>query len=225
MSHTQPRSCEHAPAAAGTPSGEAAAGAASGQVTAGRPPELLRLAGGLSLHRRRTSHTVALNKAVRANLDHLRPWLEWAAEAPTRARTAELTRAGAVAWEAGTDFMYLVVPDAEPDSVIGAFGLHGRIGPGALEIGYWVGTRHVGRGIATAAAGALTSAALALPGIARTEIRCDQANGASAAVPRKLGYRLDRVAEAAVRAPAETGRQQIWVTERPSWGRPARSDQ
>lgn len=133
--------------------------------------------------------------------------------APTRAQTAELARAGSRAWEAGTDFMYLVGLDAEPGGVVGALGLHGRIGPGALEIGYWVAARHAGRGIATTTAGALTEAALALPGIARVEIHCDEANGASAAVPRKLGYRLDRVAEAAVRAPAETGRQLIWVRE------------
>ncbi|MET8627406.1 GNAT family N-acetyltransferase [Kitasatospora sp. NPDC004669] len=200
MSQAQPRSCGPAPVAP--------------EASTGRPPELLRLPGGLRLHRRRSTHAAALNKAVRANLDHLRPWMEWAAEAPTRARTTELTRAGTAAWEAGTDFMYLAGLDAEPGRVVGAFGLHGRIGPGALEIGYWVAARHVGRGIATSAAGALTEAALALPGITRVEIRCDQANGASAAVPRKLGYRLDRVAEAAVRAPGETGRQLVWIMER-----------
>ncbi|MGA5816743.1 GNAT family N-acetyltransferase [Kitasatospora sp. NPDC094028] len=201
MSHVQPRSCTPAPARAR-------------EATTGRPPELLRLPGGLRLRRRRSCHAAALNQALRANLEHLRPWLEWAAEAPSRARTVELTRAGAAAWEAGTDFLYLAGLDAEPGGVVGAFGLHGRVGPGALEIGYWVAERHVGRGIATTAAGALTEAALALPGIARVEIRCDQANAASAAVPRKLGYRLDRVAEADVRAPAETGRQLVWVMER-----------
>lgn len=200
MSPALPQSCEPVRAAP--------------EVTTGRPPELLRLPGGLALHRRRSTHAPALNRAVRDNLEHLRPWLEWAGEAPSRARTAELTRAGTAAWEAGTDFMYLAELAEAPGRVVAALGLHGRIGPGALEIGYWVAARHVGRGIATAAAGALTEAALALPGIARVEIRCDQANGASAAVPRKLGYRLDRVAEAAVRAPGETGRQLVWVMER-----------
>ncbi|MFF7989615.1 GNAT family N-acetyltransferase [Kitasatospora xanthocidica] len=231
MSQAQPRSCDPTPAgrdrtagldrtaererAAGTAPAAGRARTAVLEVTAGRPPELLRLPGGLWLRRRSSTHAVALNRAVRANLDHLRPWMEWAAEAPTRARTAELTRAGSAAWEAGTDFMYLAGLDTEPDGVIGAFGLHGRIGPGALEIGYWVATGYVGRGIATAAAGALTETALALPGITRVEIRCDRANAASAAVPRKLGYRLDRVTAIAVRAPGETGRQLVWVKERP----------
>ncbi|RKT18658.1 RimJ/RimL family protein N-acetyltransferase [Streptomyces sp. 1114.5] len=226
MSQAQSRSCGPARAGgvrtAAEPTAAPTAAEPAVEVTTGRPPELLRLPGGLWLRRRRSTHAVALNRAVRANLDHLRPWLEWAAEAPTRARTAELTRAGSAAWEAGTDFMYLAGLDTDPGGVIGALGLHGRLGPGALEIGYWVAAGHVGRGIATAAAGALTEAALALPGISRVEIRCDRANTASAAVPRKLGYRLDRIAEAAVRAPGETGRQLVWVRERrPHPGEPA----
>ena len=92
-------------------------------------------------------------------------------------------------------------------------GLHGRIGPGALEIGYWVGEGHTGRGLATAGARALAEAALALPGVGRVEIHCDEANTASAAVPRKLGFRLDRIEEALITAPSETGRKLIWVME------------
>ncbi|MFF1904991.1 GNAT family N-acetyltransferase [Kitasatospora sp. NPDC058218] len=216
MTHVTPSPCEDVPRpGTGTAPGAAAGRRrpVPGQISAGRPPELLRLAGGISLHRRSAAYASALNAAVRSDLDHLRPWLEWAAEAPTLAQTAELTEAGAAAWDAGTDFIYLVGLDAEPGSVIGSFGLHGRIGPGALEIGYWVGSKHGGRGIATTAAGALTAAALALPGVGRVEIRCDQANAASAAVPRKLGFRLDRIADAVVRAPGETGRQLVWVKE------------
>ncbi|MFJ8429764.1 GNAT family N-acetyltransferase [Kitasatospora sp. NPDC094019] len=184
-------------------------------ATPGRPPELLRPAGapGITLRRRSPAQSLALNAAVRADLDHLRPWLEWAAEAPTPARTAELTEAGTAAWDAGTDFIYLAGLDAEPGRVIGSFGLHRRIGPGALEIGYWVGTDHVGRGIATTAVRALTGAAFALPGVHRVEIHCDPANTASAAVARRLGFRLDREVDAPVRAPGETGRKQIWIQE------------
>jgi RimJ/RimL family protein N-acetyltransferase len=50
-------------------------------------------------------------------------------------------------------------------------------------------------GYATSAAGALTGVALSLPGVTRVEIRCDVANLASASVPRRLGYRLDRVVD------------------------------
>ncbi|MER8184746.1 GNAT family protein [Kitasatospora sp. NPDC094015] len=179
-----------------------------------RPPELLPLPGGVSLRRRREADAAALNAAVRTNLAHLRPWMPWAAEAPTLQNSQEMCRAGEQVWDEGSDFMYLAGLDAEPGSVVGAFGLHGRIGPGALEIGYWVHVDHTGRGLATAAARALTGAALALPGIARVEIHCDEANAASAAVPCKLGYRLDRVQDAEITTPAETGRNLVWVLDR-----------
>ncbi|MET8701674.1 GNAT family protein [Kitasatospora sp. NPDC004723] len=185
-----------------------------GTPAPGRPPELLRPAEGITLRRRSPAQATALNAAVRANLEHLRPWMEWAAEAPTPARTVALAVAGVAAWDAGTDFIYLAALDAEPDRVIGSFGLHRRIGPDALEIGYWVSAEHGRRGIATAAARSVTAAALALPGIRRVELHCDPANTASGAVARRLGFRLDRVVDAPVRAPGETGRKQVWIRER-----------
>ncbi|MCP2312478.1 MULTISPECIES: GNAT family N-acetyltransferase [Kitasatospora] len=183
-------------------------------VTTGRPPELLPLFDGLRLRRRRVGDAAGLNAAVTANLAHLRPWMPWARTAPAMAYSVEMAAAGERIWDEGTDFMYVVGLESDPAVVLGAFGLHGRIGPGALEIGYWVDAAHTGRSIATRAAAELTRAALALPGITRVEIHCDEANLASAAIPRKLGYRLDRIQDAEITAPSETGRKLIWVTER-----------
>jgi hypothetical protein len=58
---------------------------------------------------------------------------------------------------------------------------------------------------------AMTRVALALPGAHRAEIHCDQANAASAAIARKLGYRLDRVERCQPGAPGESGRLMVWV--------------
>lgn len=190
---------------------EPAPAISDGPVTTGRPPELIALPGGVSLRRRALADADALNAATVTNLHHLRPWMEWAASAPTVEHSRELAQAGVTAWDDGTDFMYLAGLNVQPGSVVGAFGLHGRIGPGALEIGYWVDAAHTGRGIATAAAASLTEAALALPGITRVEIRCDEGNLPSAAIPRRLGYRLDRTVDYTPTAPAETGRKLIWV--------------
>jgi RimJ/RimL family protein N-acetyltransferase len=181
-------------------------------ITTGRPPELIALPDGFALRRRTLDDAQAVNQAVLRNLDHLRPWMVWADRAPSLAHTREMTQAGEELWVAGTDFLFVLDRPEEPGSVLGAFGLHGRIGPGALEIGYWIDAAHTGRSLATNGAAALTTAALALPGIERVEIHCDEANLASAAVPRKLGYRLDRIAEVEPEAPAETGRKLIWVT-------------
>ncbi len=89
----------------------------------------------------------------------------------------------------------------------------GRIGRGGMEIGYWIDHRFAGRGFGTEAAGLLTDVALALPGVTRTEIHCDVANQASAAIPRKLGYQLDRVEPQAPEAPGERGHRMVWVLQ------------
>ena len=69
-----------------------------------------------------------------------------------------------------------------------------RIGPGALEVGYWVHTAHHRRGIATESARLRHQrGVLSLPGIQRVEIHCDERNVASASVARTLGYRLERI--------------------------------
>ena len=59
----------------------------------------------------------------------------------------------------------------------------------------------------------MTPVALGLPGVTRVEIHCDEANAASAAIPRKLGYRLDRIGPHEPEAPGERGNRMIWVKE------------
>jgi RimJ/RimL family protein N-acetyltransferase len=124
-------------------------------------------------------------------------------------------------WDRGTDYVYVMVGadggapgvTGQPgeDTVLGVIGLHRRLGPGAIEIGYWTHVAHVGRGYMTAAARAITQAAEALDDVRRVEIHTDEANVRSAAIPPKLGYRLDRVDTRRPEAPAESGRLQIWV--------------
>ena len=94
---------------------------------------------------------------------------------------------------------------------VGSAGLMARIGPGGLEIGYWVHPASTGRGVGTAAAAALTEAALALPGIDHAEIRHDQLNLASGRVPAKLGYAHAETREGRFElAPGDSGKTEIW---------------
>jgi RimJ/RimL family protein N-acetyltransferase len=175
------------------------------------PPELLDLPGGYQLRRRTAADAAGVNAVIVRDIDHLRPWMSWAKEVPSLARSIEMTQVGWQLWENRTDFLFVLGHRDEPAGVFGMFGLHRRIGPGALEIGYWVAKEHTGRSLATYGAAALTEAALALPDVARVEIHCDRANTASSAVPRKLGFRLDRVVQEEAQAPAETGHKEIWI--------------
>jgi RimJ/RimL family protein N-acetyltransferase len=48
----------------------------------------------------------------------------------------------------------------------------------------------------------------------RIEIRCDEANVKSAAIPKQLGYTLEGVIEGPAETPGETGRTMVWVLTR-----------
>src|SRR3954454_12766724 len=70
----------------------------------------------------------ALTRAIAESLDHLRPWMPWAADEP---RDEALRRAWIREQAAGTDRVYGMWLG---DRVVGGCGLHRRLGPGALEI-------------------------------------------------------------------------------------------
>jgi RimJ/RimL family protein N-acetyltransferase len=174
------------------------------------PPETLKLPRGV-LERLREEHSGLVAEAVLASLEHLKPWMPWAnVEAGSPAAQLERCRAAQELWTSGSDYQYVLLSD-DAGPVIGSFGLHRRIGPGGIELGYWMHVDYAGQGYATEAAQALTGASLALDDVTRVEIHTDQANLKSAAIPQRLGFRLDRVSEREPEAPAETGRTQVWI--------------
>jgi len=132
-----------------------------------------------------------LKEAVDANIEYLKPWLYWAYQEPTtlQQRIDWLRRARG-RFDMGSDFGYGIF-DAREQRVLGGTGLHTRLGETAREIGYWIHKDFANQGLATEAAGSLTRVAFEVDGVHRVEIHCDPANHASAAVPRKLGFRLE----------------------------------
>jgi RimJ/RimL family protein N-acetyltransferase len=174
------------------------------------------------MRRYRGDELAALSVAVNASLEHLRLWMPWAAAEPLEPSLADFIARSVVGFEGAQNFSYAAWDDAT-SSLVGGAGLHPRCGPGSIEIGYWVRDGWLHRGIATAVAGGLTSAALSMPGIEEVHIHCDEANVASAAVPRRLGFRLARVVDDEVSAPAEVGRSMEWVIGREQWQWPERA--
>jgi len=129
-----------------------------------------------------------LKDAIDSSLDHLRAWIPWARHEPqTLAQKVELLREFRGQFDLGADSIYGIF-DAGEERVLGGTGLHPRIGPGGLEIGYWIRADAAGRGFATESTAALTRVAFEVAGVERVEIRCAPENLASAAIPRKLGY-------------------------------------
>lgn len=176
---------------------------------------------GLVLRRWRLDDAPALHEAVVANVEHLRPWMAWIAFEPlTFEDRRDLIERWDGVWADGGEVTYAIWLGQE---VVGACGLHRRLGPGALEIGYWITERHTGRGYGTAITRALTDLAFTVPDIDEVEVHHDLGNAISGRIPARLGF--TRIGERRVtdreRAPAECGTEAIWRTTRSAW--PARS--
>jgi RimJ/RimL family protein N-acetyltransferase len=177
------------------------------------PPERIE-AGSVIIRRVRPSDAGAIAAAVGTSLDHLRPWMPWASpEAADRASQLARVAEADHNWESGLGYVYSVLTTDE-GTLVGEIALHRRPADGSVEMGYWIAASQAGHGYGTSAGKALTAVALALPGVDQVEIHCDAANGPSAAIARKLGYRLDRIEERHPETPGETGRLMIWVRQR-----------
>ena len=129
-----------------------------------------------------------LKTAIDVSVEHLRPWMPWAANEPTDldAKIALLRRFRGQ-FDLGQDFVYCIFSRDETE-VLGGTGLHTRLGPDAREIGYWVRADRINQGIAAEASAALTRVVFEVDKLDRVEIHCDAENVRSAAVPRKLGF-------------------------------------
>ncbi len=182
---------------------------------AASPPEALP-AGPVTLRSFAGDEGPGLYRLVLRNHAHLRPWMPWAGATPTEEANTQYVRLTVDERNRGAAFGYWLQENSTGE-MVGCAGLHGRIGPGALEIGYWVSADRTRRGYATESARALTTAAFGLPDVARVEIHCDEANVASAAVPARLGYRLERVDAVTPQAPSETGRHLVFAVDAETW--------
>ncbi len=156
-----------------------------------------------------------LDRVISESLDHLVPWMPWAAE-HNRKQTAEFLARSRQEWKTGQAYNYAITSDG---TVIGGCGLMRRIGAGGLEIGYWLHPGWTGQGLATMAAAALVHQAFRLKGIDRIEIHHDEANTASGAVARRLGFTEAgrvKVPEGPT-APGEVGVDVIWRMRGNEW--------
>jgi RimJ/RimL family protein N-acetyltransferase len=157
----------------------------------------------------------AVNAAVEASREHLRPWMAWASELP-------MTLAARRAWIAGCERRAAAGEERffgiwREGELVGSCGLHRRVGPGGLEVGYWVHAAHVRRGIATAAVRLLVDVAFAEPSVTRLEIHHDAGNAASGAVARAAGFTHleDRPRRTDLpTAPADGAVERVWCLRR-----------
>lgn len=153
-----------------------------------------------------------LFQLIEESLDHLRPWMPWAAD-HSRQATAAFLAGCEPAWRSGQEYNWAISVDGRPRGSCSLFRTDDDRG---REMGYWLHPNATGCGLATRAATAMTGEAFALPHVEYVQIVHDLANAASGAVPRRLGFALvgHRPARPPL-APAESGTDAVWHLRRP----------
>jgi ribosomal-protein-serine acetyltransferase len=163
--------------------------------------------GEVTLRRWRDTDAATLHEVVQESLEHLRPWMAWVSDGYPMDAATDFVTATADDWASGTAFNYAIFVSGR---LAGAASLMARIGPGGLEIGYWLHPSYVGRGAATRAAALLAEEAFRT-GSSRVEIVTDVANFRSAAVPRRLGFvEVERRSPQEPITPGEDGVDIVW---------------
>ena len=128
--------------------------------------------------------------AIAASLPALKQWTPWVIPDPLEVSVVE-ERLHRFHAQFGTGESYIYgIFDATESEVLGQAGLYARIGPGALEVGYFLRSDATGRGSATEATRLLVDVAFRVCGVERVEARCEPGNSASSSIPRRLGFVL-----------------------------------
>ena len=135
----------------------------------------------------------AVYQAMLASLTELKEWMPWAHREQTE-EDVEANMREAHAKFLTREDLRLHIFKKETGEFIGSSGLH-RINWDIpkFEIGYWIDTRHSGRGYITEAAEAITNFAFTELKAKRVEIRCDFKNNKSWAIPDRLGFTLEGI--------------------------------
>lgn len=144
-----------------------------------------------------------LKDAIDSSVDHMREFSVWLEdEPPSLDEQIAVVKRFRVAFDSAEAFVYGIF-DRDEREQLGGTGLHPRVGPGGLEIGYFVRASAARRGIATEAAAVLTRVGFDVCEADRIEIRIDPNNTRSFGIPRKLGFPVEATLRR--RLPARAG--------------------
>lgn len=136
----------------------------------------------------RESDAQDLFEAVAESRDHLRPWLPFADAHQTIEESRDWIIHTMAQWLLREE-LALGMWDAASKRYLGGTGYRPHNwDTGYFEIGYWIRASEEGHGYITGAVRLLANYAFDTLKANRLEIRCDEQNARSAAVPRRLGF-------------------------------------
>lgn len=157
--------------------------------------------GAIRLRRYTIDDLDPMRAAARESIADVAPWMIWLDEDYSREDARAWIEASKTAWEAGDAFEYLV-ESASDGRFVGGCGINLiRRADATANLGYWVRSPDVGRGIAPAAVRALAAAAFEDLGLERIELVIAVGNTRSMRVAEKLGAVREGVLHRRLRLP------------------------
>jgi len=152
---------------------------------------------GLELRILEERHAPTVFALVEQERPYLREWLPWVDATLTEDDTLAFIRASLEQFSNNHGFaagIWDMSANAAGNqgAFAGVIGTHKINWPNRkVELGYWLGRKFQGRGIATEACRAMVTHLLTEVDLNRVEIHCATGNAKSCAIPRRLGFTLD----------------------------------
>jgi RimJ/RimL family protein N-acetyltransferase len=146
----------------------------------------------------RADDATALLPVLEANVAHLGPWIPGRVSTPVPLpELAERLEGFGNDFAAAREWRYGMF-GTDGTTVLGEAGIYPRAANGRvpyatathLELGYWLRADATGQGLVTDAMKILLDVIAELDHVSHVEIRCDERNVSSAAIPQRLGFVL-----------------------------------
>lgn len=177
--------------------------------------EPITLVEGVMARRWEITDADAVFPVVERNRERLAPWMPWVPQTHSVSDIRAFMRAAHERYLQGTAVDLGVF---EGDTVIGGFGATiGVMSRDEADIGYWLAEVGEGRGIASAAAGALIAWLFAERGMHRIIIRAAVDNARSRTVAERLGFTFEGILREAITIGAEHRDAALYSLLRHEW--------
>src|SRR3712207_696566 len=136
-------------------------------------------------------HAEELTDLTDRNREHLRAWLPWVDATRTLEDRKNFIRGALEQFAHNKGFVAGIWYEGRLVGVIGYHALDWE--NRTVEVGYWLGEEHQGKGLVTAACRALVNHAFGELNLNRVVISCATENEKSCAIPERLGFRREGI--------------------------------